>query len=98
MADALLRALRLLLLGVVLLPSVVRADDATPHSACSLVTPADAPYACLEVIPPGASAWVTFDGDALGLSPMGIPDLAPGPHVLRLDRLGDAPMVYRFEL
>src|SRR6185312_8758095 len=27
-----------------------------------------------------------------------IPDLAPGAHVLRLDRLGDAPMVYRFEL
>jgi Protein of unknown function (DUF3048) N-terminal domain/Protein of unknown function (DUF3048) C-terminal domain len=89
-----------LLLGMAL-PGLARADDATPpdtRSACQQVTPPDAPYACLEIIPPGASVWVTFDGEPRGLSPMGIPDLEPGPHTLRLDRQGDAPVMYRFNL
>jgi len=91
----LLLALALLLVP----PAAARAQtQEIPYSACAVVTPPDAPYACLEVIPPGASAWVTFDGVQLGLSPMGIPDLAPGAHVLRLDRQGEAPATYRFEL
>ena len=88
----------LIALLLVIVPAAARADDAIPYSACAVVTPPDAPYACLEVIPPGASVWVTFDGQQLGLSPMGIPDLEPGPHVLRLDRVGDAPVTYRFTL
>jgi hypothetical protein len=55
------------------------------------VTPADADYACLEVFPLGASASVTFDGLSLGLSPLGIPNVAPGDHTLRLDRIGSYP-------
>src|SRR5205814_8488261 len=43
-----------------------------------------------------ASAWVTFDGSQLGLSPMGIPNVEPGPHTLRLDRQGDAPARFDF--
>jgi len=43
-------------------------------------------------------AWITFDSVAMGLSPMGIPDIAPGAHTLRLDREGDAPLSYGFEL
>jgi hypothetical protein len=89
---------RSLLLALLLLPSITSAQEEIPYSACAVVTPSDAPYACLEVIPPGASAWITFDGKDLGLSPLGIPDIEPGPHTLRLDRLGDAPVTYRFDL
>jgi hypothetical protein len=39
-----------------------------------------------------------LDGKQLGLSPMGIPNVAPGPHTLRLDRLDDSPASYRFAL
>jgi hypothetical protein len=77
-------------------PSLARAEE--PLSACEQVTPPDAPYACLEIIPPGASVWVTFDGNPMGLSPMGIPDVEPGPHTLRLDRVGDAPARFQFSL
>jgi hypothetical protein len=87
---------RAVLLAVLLVPGLAFADG--PVSACNQVTPPDAPYACLEIIPPGSSAWVTFDGQQLGLSPMGIPEVEPGPHTLRLDRQGDAPARYRFSL
>src|SRR5258708_4623360 len=91
--------LRALLVVALALPGLALADEVpNPPSACMQVTPPDAPFACLEVIPPGASAWVTFDGTLLGLSPMGIPDVEPGPHTLRLDRQGDAPARYSFSL
>jgi hypothetical protein len=91
--------LRALLVVALVVPGLALADESpsTP-SACTQVTPPDAPFACLEVIPPGASTWVTFDGKALGLSPMGIPEVEPGPHTLRLDRQGDAPARYSFSL
>jgi hypothetical protein len=59
--------------------------------ACQAVTPPDAPYGCLEVFPLGASAAVTFDGVSIGLSPLGIPNVEPGDHTLRLDRTGFYP-------
>jgi hypothetical protein len=84
-------ALVLVLLSVLLaLPASARGEGETP-SACQAVTPADAPFGCIEVIPLGASASVTFDGVDLGLSPLGIPNVEPGDHTLRLDRTGDYP-------
>src|ERR687888_1579246 len=59
--------------------------------ACKEVTPLDAPYGCLEIFPLGASAAVTFDGVSMGLSPLGIPNVEPGDHTLRLDRTGFYP-------
>jgi hypothetical protein len=59
--------------------------------ACREVTPEDAPFACLEVIPLGASASVTFDGANVGLTPLGIPNVEPGDHTIRLDRTGSYP-------
>lgn len=64
-------------------------DDAP--SACHDATPADAPYGCLEAFPLGPSAWVTFDGNLLGLSPVGIPEIEPGTHTIRFDRDGFQP-------
>ena len=80
------------------MPTLVAADDLIDHGACRQVTPAEAEYACIEVIPPGPSVWVTFDEVSLGLSPTGVPNIPPGEHTLRLDRLGDAPARYRFTL
>ena len=92
--------LRLLVLAALLGPGLALADDLPdqPLSACQQITPPEAAFACLEIIPPGASAWVTLDGEPLGLSPLAIPDVAPGAHTLRLDRDGDAPARYRFDL
>lgn len=73
-------------------------SDEPPPSACRQVTPLDAPYGCVEIIPLGASAWVTFDGMPLGLSPTGIPEAPPGAHTIRLDREGDWPWVHTFTL
>jgi hypothetical protein len=70
-------------------PSVGATTDSL--TACQKATPPDAPYGCLEVFPLGASANVTFDGTRLGLSPMGIPNVEPGEHALRLDRAGSYP-------
>ncbi len=70
-------------------PAVRAAND--PPSACQAATPPDAPDGCIEVFPLGASANVTFDGVSLGLSPMAIPNLQPGEHMLRLDRTGAYP-------
>src|SRR3979411_749082 len=91
--------LRALLVAALALPGLALADELpnTP-SACKQVTPADAPFACLEIIPPGASALVRCAGMPLGLSARGLPDVEPGPHTLRLDRLGDAPARYAFTL
>src|SRR5919202_823772 len=72
-----------LALLLVSLPPGVHASDAP---ACAAVTPPDAPFGCLEVFPLGDSASVTFDGQPLGLSPLGIPEIEPGEHTLRLDR------------
>jgi hypothetical protein len=95
------RGLRLLL-ALLVLPGLALADDAPdeglPPSACRQVTPIDATFACVEVIPPGPSVWVTFDGQPLGLSPTGIPNVEPGAHTLRLDRQGDAPARYELTL
>jgi len=89
----------LLVALVLMLALVPAAEEAeVPRSACAVVTPPEAPYACLEIIPPGASAWVTFDDVPMGLSPMGIPDVPPGAHTLRLDRERDAPLSFTFEL
>src|SRR2546423_3562262 len=77
--------LAMLLLG---LPPAAQASDAP---ACAAVTPPDAPFGCLEVFPLGESASVTFDGRPLGLSPLGIPEVEPGEHTLRLDRTGFYP-------
>ena len=93
-----------LALAVVLAPAGVGADDeageepeeALPLSACEQLTPPDAPFGCVEVIPPGASAWVTLDGTQLGLSPVAAPELQSGSHTIRLDRIGDAPWVRTF--
>src|SRR5215212_6815832 len=94
-----MRFLARLVLALLVLPGLALADESdAPLSACNQVTPPDAPYACLEIIPPGPSAWVTFDGTPVGLSPMGIPDIEPGQHTLRLDRQGDAPARYEFTL
>jgi PEGA domain-containing protein len=76
------------LVGPGVVPGAVHASDAP---ACQAVTPADAAFGCLEVFPIGASASVTFDGQALGLSPLGIPQIEPGQHTLRLDRTGFYP-------
>jgi hypothetical protein len=76
------------LLGLVSAPGAARATDAP---ACAAVTPPDAPFGCLEVFPLGDSAAVTFDGQSLGLSPLGIPEVQPGQHTLRLDRTGSYP-------
>jgi len=84
------RAVVLALLALAcLLPSSHAAGEAP--SACQAVTPPDAPYGCLEILPIGASANVTFDGVSLGLSPVGIPNVEPGEHALRLDRTGSYP-------
>ena len=81
----------LLLLSVLLaLPAAAHGADEVP-TACQAVTPADASFGCIEVIPLGASASVTFDEVDLGLSPLGIPNVEPGDHTLRLDRTGDYP-------
>src|SRR5919199_3591687 len=71
------------------LPAVAQTTSEAP--ACREVTPLDAAYGCLEVIPLGASASVTFDGASLGLTPLGIPNVEPGDHTIRLDRTGDYP-------
>src|SRR5947209_766368 len=76
------------LVGLVGLPAAVHATDAP---ACQEVTPPDAPFGCLEIFPIGDSAAVTFDGQSLGLSPLGIPRIEPGEHSLRLDRTGYYP-------
>jgi hypothetical protein len=91
-----MRARLVALCALVSISMVAAADP--PESACSVVTPADAPFACIEIIPPGRSAWVTLDGQSQGLSPTSVPELEPGPHILRLDRDGDSPMTIAFTL
>lgn len=80
------------------LPAFAQELPTPEDSACRQVTPPDAPFGCVEVIPPGASAWVTLDGQPWGLSPTGIPALPPGVHTLRLDRAGDVPWLTTFTL
>jgi hypothetical protein len=87
----------LALLVVGSLQPSTRAVAETP-SACQAVTPTDAPYGCLEIFPLGASAMVTLDDVNLGLSPMGIPNVEPGEHALRLDRTGWYPWYAKFTL
>src|SRR5919201_4374692 len=83
---------RLACLGLaVLLVGLPPAAHATDAPACAAVTPPDAPFGCLEIFPLGDSASVTFDGRPLGLSPLGIPEIEPGEHSLRLDRTGFYP-------
>jgi hypothetical protein len=72
-------------------PIWAEGDTTGTESACKLVTPPDAPFGCLEVFPLGESASVTFDGVAWGLSPLGISEVAPGEHAIRLDRAGYVP-------
>jgi hypothetical protein len=84
-------ALASFLLGLASLQAPNGAIADTNPSACQLVTPPDAPYGCLEVFPVGASAAVTFDGVEMGFSPLGIPNVEPGEHALRLDRTGSYP-------
>jgi Protein of unknown function (DUF3048) N-terminal domain/Protein of unknown function (DUF3048) C-terminal domain/PEGA domain len=86
------RLVRLVLaLALVALGSLADGAQASDAPACAAVTPPDAPYGCLEVFPLGDSASVTFDGQSLGLSPVGIPRIEPGEHSLRLDRTGYYP-------
>jgi hypothetical protein len=93
----LLGPLAAVLLAVILLayPRTIRGEDnATPvESACRQVTPLDAPFGCLEVFPLGESASVTFDGVERGFSPLGITEVAPGDHTIRLDRAGYVPWI-----
>lgn len=93
-------ALRALLLGVALLPGAVLADDgpAAKPTACEQVTPPDAPFGCLEVLPIGPSSRVTFDGQDRGLTPVGIAEVQPGDHSLRLDRKGSYSWYANFSL
>jgi hypothetical protein len=99
------RLIAALLLGAAFLVLSAPAGAQEPEDAptevpsvCRERTPPDAPHGCVEVIPPGASVWVTLDGVQYGLSPVGIPELAPGEHTLRLDREGDWPQVSTFRL
>lgn len=100
--------LPLLLALSVLIPGVgqaqVRGPEATPTSlpesvfrdstsACRAVTLPTAEVGCLEVLPLGTSARVSWDGEDRGLSPVSITDIPPGVHRIRLDRLGSLPWV-----
>src|ERR671937_1817591 len=78
--------LGLALVSLACLPAAVQASE-----ACAAATPPDAPFGCLEVIPLGDSAEVTFDGRSLGLSPLDIPEIEPGEHTLGLARAGAYP-------
>jgi Protein of unknown function (DUF3048) N-terminal domain/Protein of unknown function (DUF3048) C-terminal domain/PEGA domain len=86
------------LLALVGLPPAAHGADSTPVSACRVVTPPDAPYGCLEILPLGESASITLDDVNIGLSPMGVPEVAPGDHRLRLDRTGYYPWYANFTL
>ena len=88
----------LILVLALAMPALAAADDLAERGACREVTPIDADFACVEVIPPGASVWVTFDDKPLVLSPTGIPNVMPGDHILRLDRQGFAPARFGCEL
>lgn len=80
------------------IPGRAQTTGIVEGSACYVITAPDAPSACIEALPIGESAWVTFDGQPFGLSPVVVPEVTPGTHTIRLDRTGYAPWVSTFDI